>query len=945
MRWLTGILLAIGLLLAAAPAAAGQAPCTTDDDCPEPQICLEGTCGLRECTIHWDCEQGEFCYKGYCLRDAAPVWHCGKAGCPPGMQCIDANNTRSRCAEDPNYYCTTACDCGPAHCCKDNKCVKDPADPWLPGGEPLPGLSCERGVDATYCCEAADCHAGRMSYGDGLSLFGCYQSASGEVVRYCGGAACYATATNCAPGQACVDTIAQTTPPGKACWLTVGGACVSNALAEAVFGWPANELIPPAPGYPGYPEYDAGWQTGVDGRFAYERVVGATGAVCGNAVCEAGEYPGTCPADCTCGDGVCHPVEAGSCEADCGACGDGSCAAWESPRTCAVDCPATAADRWCELDESWSNPADCPCPDGAYYPGIYAICGDAYCQDGGGAGPETCWNCAADCGACPAVAAAEGGPLFTGVFGGSEGSLVHEFAPDIARSIVRHGDALYVAGQTYAVDFPSTDGPAKSSVAWDAFVTRLGLDGSLVWATYLGDAGGPAGHTARDVAVDGAGRVYVTGSLGVAVLDANGNLLRSIGFAAGEDGYAIGVDAAGNIYVAGSPALGVRKYDADGNLAYQSTAAGGPFYDLVIDGEGNVYLATATGMTKLGPTGTVLFTTDLRGVAFGIALHGQRIVVAGQTRASDFPATAGALQPSAAGAGDAFVAVLNAAGEVLYGTYLGGSNMDAAYAVALDAEGQIYVTGITYSTDFPSAPGAAASDGTGTLFAAQLSPNGGGAGDLAQVVRLGGGAPVLPPYFTPGRGFGLAMGDGCTFYVAGEAGSGALAQGGFTQALVASFSAADRTAPSVSATVAKSELWPANHRMVDVGLRMAATDTCDPAPGIVIAVTSDEPVALAAAPNAAISAPDAQVTSDGRVLLRAERLGTGDGRVYRIAVMATDAGGNAATSAVTVSVRHDVASPAVNSGQLYDATQAASTSAGAGAAQGNPPVFLPAIVR
>jgi len=77
------------------------------------------------CSIHCHCPQNQFCYRGKCVLDETPVFCCARSGCPPGYWCVNIEGVRSRCPEDPNYFCQTACDCGPAHCCKDNMCVKD----------------------------------------------------------------------------------------------------------------------------------------------------------------------------------------------------------------------------------------------------------------------------------------------------------------------------------------------------------------------------------------------------------------------------------------------------------------------------------------------------------------------------------------------------------------------------------------------------------------------------------------------------------------------------------------------------------------------------------------------------------------------------------------------------------------------------------------------------
>jgi hypothetical protein len=85
--------------------------------------------------------------------------------------------------------------------------------------------------------------------------------------------------------------------------------------------------------------------------------------------------------------------------------------------------------------------------------------------------------------------------------------------------------------------------------------------------------------------------------------------------------------------------------------------------------------------------------------------------VVGTTRALDFPTTPGAYQPTFRGGtgntpSDAFVAKINAAGTAFdYVTYLGGSDNDEAFGVAVDAGGYAYVTGYTESDDFPSTAG------------------------------------------------------------------------------------------------------------------------------------------------------------------------------------------------------------------------------------------------
>ncbi|HXN41505.1 MAG TPA: SBBP repeat-containing protein, partial [Myxococcaceae bacterium] len=79
----------------------------------------------------------------------------------------------------------------------------------------------------------------------------------------------------------------------------------------------------------------------------------------------------------------------------------------------------------------------------------------------------------------------------------------------------------------------------------------------------------------------------------------------------------------------------------------------------------------------------------------------------GYTSSADFPTSPDALQPTGAGGNDAFVAKLNPEGSALvYSSYLGGGGDDFGIGVAVDAQGNVYATGVTYSPEFPVTPDA-----------------------------------------------------------------------------------------------------------------------------------------------------------------------------------------------------------------------------------------------
>ena len=117
----------------------------------------------------------------------------------------------------------------------------------------------------------------------------------------------------------------------------------------------------------------------------------------------------------------------------------------------------------------------------------------------------------------------------------------------------------------------------------------------------------------------------------------------------------------------------------------------------------------------------------------------------------------------------------------------------------------------------------------------------------------------------------------------------------------------DTQAPTVAMVVSPTRLWPPNHTMHVVARGVSASDVCDPAPTLRIAITSDESEnGLGDGDTAPDWAVQASGTSVADVLVRAERSGLGDGRVYTISGTATDRAGNGSSAAVgTVTVPHN----------------------------------------
>ncbi len=91
--------------------------------------------------------------------------------------------------------------------------------------------------------------------------------------------------------------------------------------------------------------------------------------------------------------------------------------------------------------------------------------------------------------------------------------------------------------------------------------------------------------------------------------------------------------------------------------------------------------------------------------------------------------------------------------------------------------------------------------------------------------------------------------------------------------------------------------------MVDVTVSYDVTDNCPLPPGsCTLSVTSNEPVL---GHGSGHTSPDWIVLDDHHVLLRAERAGNGNGRIYTITITCIDSGGNSSSESVTVTVPHD----------------------------------------
>jgi hypothetical protein len=113
----------------------------------------------------------------------------------------------------------------------------------------------------------------------------------------------------------------------------------------------------------------------------------------------------------------------------------------------------------------------------------------------------------------------------------------------------------------------------------------------------------------------------------------------------------------------------------------------------------------------------------------------------------------------------------------------------------------------------------------------------------------------------------------------------------------------DTTPPEINATATPSTLWPPNHKYVEVHVTVTVYDICDPSPTLTfVSITSNEPDNNKGDGN---TINDIVIINDFTFNLRAERSGTGSGRIYTITYKATDVSGNYAVASVTVEVPHN----------------------------------------
>ncbi|HUR24176.1 MAG TPA: SBBP repeat-containing protein, partial [Acidimicrobiales bacterium] len=294
--------------------------------------------------------------------------------------------------------------------------------------------------------------------------------------------------------------------------------------------------------------------------------------------------------------------------------------------------------------------------------------------------------------------------------GGSGSNNATGMAVDVA------GGVAYLTGTTTEADFPTTPGAFRTSVLGsnDVFVAEINpsapapVANQLVYSTYFGGTSGT--DNGGGVAVDASGNIYLAG-------DTQGTDLPTAG-------------AGGS-----APVQASLRGGQDAFVAKLNPGAPGP---------SQVVYATYLGGTK---------NDDRAFIALDNA-NPPNAVVVGRTFGGGFPEV-NRVQDWA-GSVDTFVASLNPTGSgLVYSTLVGGGNVDTAHAVAVDAANNVYVSGETASTDFPTTTGAYQPTGggyDGAAFLAKIDPTR-TAAVITSLSPRGGPTTGATPVVLTGRNF------------------------------------------------------------------------------------------------------------------------------------------------------------------------------------------------
>ncbi len=288
---------------------------------------------------------------------------------------------------------------------------------------------------------------------------------------------------------------------------------------------------------------------------------------------------------------------------------------------------------------------------------------------------------------------------------------------------------VYVSGATNSSNAISTTGAHQeakqgSATSNDAFLMKFDKDGNRIWGTYFG---GSAHDYGNAIACDATGNICIAGRTTSTSITGIAATSHQPGLGGAYDAFLAMFDSAGHCRWG-------TYYGGSGEESQQAA--------VICDHDGHIYLAGTTASTDSiatpgsyqpvlvsGGTDAFLAKFDtvgnrIRGTYFGGNLNDQglaldadvngNVYLAGLTMSTTGIADQGSLQPGNGGSHDAYVVKLDSAGQHIWGTFYGGSEVDYSQGISVDAWGNVYMGGLSRSiTDFATAGGYQATHGGG----------------------------------------------------------------------------------------------------------------------------------------------------------------------------------------------------------------------------------------
>ncbi len=289
---------------------------------------------------------------------------------------------------------------------------------------------------------------------------------------------------------------------------------------------------------------------------------------------------------------------------------------------------------------------------------------------------------------------------------------------DGINSTLQNPTHAYKTAGTYNVTLTASNSVGSNTLTQNNYIAVI----PQIYSSYLGGSSSDQGYS---ITVGKNGNIYITGRTSSTNFPTTNNAYQT------QNGG--GYDAF------------LSEFNSNGSLIY-STYLGGNNTDsgnsVAIDNAGNVYITGSTTSTNFPTTsnayqtqiaggenvflsefnssGSIIYSTYLGGSSFdtgkGIALDKNgNIYLTGETSSLNFPITSNAYQTQNVGVGDVFLTEFNSNKTLIYSTYLGGSGLQYGYGVAVDNSGNAYITGYTSSSNFPITSNAYQKSPTGTL--------------------------------------------------------------------------------------------------------------------------------------------------------------------------------------------------------------------------------------